>query len=113
NDDPYGASRPFDKNRTGLVFSEGAAVLVLEELKSAKARGANILAEIVGYGSTSDAFHSTAPHPEGLGAVLALEQALDDARLTPQDIHYINAHGTATAINDPMETKAVKQVFGE
>ncbi len=113
NDDPHGASRPFDKNRTGLVFSEGAAVLVLEELKSAKARGANILAEIVGYGSTSDAFHSTAPHPEGLGAVLALEQALDDARLTPQDIHYINAHGTATAINDPMETKAVKQVFGE
>ncbi len=113
NDDPHSASQPFDKNRTGLVFSEGAAVLVLEELETAKARGADILGEIVGYGTTSDAFHSTAPHPEALGAILALEQALEDAHLTPEDIHYINAHGTATAINDPMETKAVKKVFGE
>lgn len=113
NDTPDTASRPFDKNRTGLVFSEGAAVLVLEEMEMAKARGANILGEIVGYGSTSDAFHSTAPHPDALGAILAIEQALADARLNPEDVQYINAHGTATAINDPMETKAVKKVFGQ
>lgn len=113
NDNPTQASRPFDKNRSGLVFGEGAGVLVLESLEHAQARGANILAEIVGYGSTSDAYHSTAPHPESLGAILAIEQALADAKLTPQDIQYINAHGTATAINDPMETHAVKKVFGE
>jgi len=113
NDDPPTASRPFDRNRAGLVFGEGAGVLVLEELEHARARGANILAEIVGYGVTSDAFHMTAPHPDGLGASLALEQALRDARLSPQDIHYINAHGTATDLNDPMETRAVKRVFGE
>ncbi|MBZ0292870.1 MAG: beta-ketoacyl-ACP synthase II [Anaerolineae bacterium] len=113
NDNPSGASRPFDKNRTGLVFSEGAGVVVLEELETAKARGAEILAEIVGYGSSSDAFHTTAPHPEAIGAALALDQALKDAQLDPADIQYINAHGTATAINDPMETKAVKKVFGE
>lgn len=112
-DDPATASRPFDKNRTGLVFSEGAGVLVLEELESAKARGAEILAEIVGYGSTSDAFHSTAPDPEGKGATKAIRQALADARLNPTDIHYINAHGTATALNDVMETKAVKSAFGD
>ncbi len=113
NDDPVGASRPFDKDRTGLVFSEGGAVLVLEELESAKVRGANILAEIVGYGSTSDAFHVTAPDPEGKGASVAIQQALDDARLNVADIHYINAHGTATALNDVMETIAVKRVFRE
>lgn len=113
NDDPLHASRPFDKNRTGLVFGEGAGVLVLEDLEHAKARGANILAEIVGYGSTSDAFHVTAPDPEAKGATLAIQQALDDARLMPTDIHYISAHGTATALNDVMETKAVKKVFGE
>jgi 3-oxoacyl-[acyl-carrier-protein] synthase II len=113
NDDPTHASRPFDKNRTGLVFGEGAGVLVLEELEYAKARGANILAEIVGYGTTSDAFHVTAPDPEAKGATIAIQQALDDAKLTPQDIHYISAHGTATALNDVMETKAVKHVFGE
>ncbi len=113
NDDPAGASRPFDRNRSGLVFSEGAGVLVLEELETAKARGAHILAEIVGYGATSDAFHATAPDPEGKGASKALRQALADARLNPEDIDYINAHGTATALNDVMETKAVKQVFGE
>src|SRR5690606_34019287 len=110
---PAGASRPFDRNRSGLVFSEGAGVLVLEELETAKARGAHILAEIVGYGATSDAFHATAPDPEGKGASKALRQALADARLNPEDIDYINAHGTATALNDVMETKAVKQVFGE
>jgi 3-oxoacyl-[acyl-carrier-protein] synthase II len=113
NDDPTHASRPFDKNRTGLIFGEGAGVLVLEELEYAKARGANILAEIVGYGTTSDAFHVTAPDPEAKGATIAIQQALDDAKLTPQDIHYISAHGTATALNDVMETKAVKHVFGE
>lgn len=113
NDDPLHASRPFDKNRTGLVFGEGAGVMVLEELEFAKARGANIIAEIVGYGSTSDAFHVTAPDPDAKGAIVAIQQALDDARLTPKDIHYINAHGTATALNDVMETKAVKHVFGE
>lgn len=113
NDDPAHASRPFDKNRAGLVFGEGAGVLVLEELEHARARGASILAEIVGYGTTSDAFHLTAPHPEGLGASKALRLALDNARLRPEDIHYINAHGTATDLNDPMETAAVKRVFGE
>lgn len=113
NDDPEHASRPFDKDRTGLVFGEGAGVLVLEDLDYARARGAEILAEIVGYGATSDAFHLTAPHSEGTGASMAIEQALYDARLTPQDIQYINAHGTATDLNDPMETKAVKRVFGE
>jgi len=113
NEDPETASRPFDKNRTGLVFSEGAGVVVLEELEIAKARGANILAEIVGYGSTSDAFHSTAPDPEGKGAIKAIKQAMADARLNPTDIHYINAHGTSTSLNDVMETKAVKSVFGE
>lgn len=113
NDDPEHASRPFDKNRMGLVFSEGSAVLVLEELESARARGAHIYAEIVGYGSTSDAFHVTAPHPEAIGASQAIELALQDARLNPEDIDYINAHGTATALNDTMETKGVKRVFGE
>lgn len=113
NDDPEHASRPFDKNRLGLVFSEGAAVIVMEELETARARGANILGEIVGYGSTSDAFHITAPDPEAKGAAAALRLALEDARLNPTDIHYINAHGTATALNDVMETKAVKAVFGD
>lgn len=113
NDDPTHASRPFDKNRTGLVFGEGAGIMVLEELEFAKARGANILAEIVGYGTTSDAFHITAPEPEGMGASAAITAALADAKLTPQDIQYINAHGTGTSLNDTMETKAVKRVFGD
>lgn len=113
NDDPEHASRPFDKDRTGLVFGEGAGVLILEALESAKARGADILAELVGYGSTSDAFHTTAPEPEGVGATKAIQRALDDAKLNPTDIHYINAHGTATALNDVMETKAVKRAFGD
>jgi 3-oxoacyl-[acyl-carrier-protein] synthase II len=113
NDQPETASRPFDKNRSGLVFGEGAGVVVLEELEHAKKRGAHILAEIVGYGATSDAFHTTAPEPEGRGASAAIQQALQDARLNPTDIHYINAHGTSTALNDVMETKAVKRVFGD
>lgn len=113
NDDPDHASRPFDKNRTGLVFSEGAGVVILEELEFAKARGANILAEIVGYGATSDSYHVTAPDPDAKGASVAIQNALNDAQLSPTDIHYINAHGTATALNDVMETKAVKRIFGD
>lgn len=113
NDDPEHASRPFDKDRTGLVFSEGGGVVVLESLEHAQARGATILGEIVGYGSTSDAFHITAPDPQAGGAILAIQAALTDAGLNPEDIHYINAHGTATALNDVMETYAVKKVFGE
>lgn len=113
NDNPAGASRPFAKDRQGLVFAEGSGVLVLEELESAKARGATILAEMVGYGATSDAFHITAPHPEGIGAGLAIQAALDDAGLKPDAIDYINAHGTATELNDSMETRAVKRVFGD
>lgn len=113
NDNPSYASRPFSKDRPGLVFSEGSGIVILEELEAAKARGANIYAEIVGYGSTSDAFHITAPEPEGMGASAAIQLALDDAQVTPQDIDYINAHGTGTSLNDVMETKAVKRVFGE
>lgn len=113
NDDPKAAMRPFSKDREGLVFAEGAGVIVLEELETASARGAPILAELVGYGCTSDAFHVTAPEPEGRGASAAIKMALDDARINPEDVHYINAHGTATDLNDPMETKAVKRIFGE
>ncbi|MGB1287099.1 MAG: beta-ketoacyl-[acyl-carrier-protein] synthase family protein, partial [Aggregatilineales bacterium] len=113
NDNPEGAVRPFDKNRSGMVFGEGAGVIILEELASAKARGATILAEMTGYAATTDAFHRTAPEPEGRGAAEAIQRALDDAKLIPEDIDYINAHGTATALNDSMETKAVKHVFGD
>ncbi len=113
NDNPEGASRPFDRNRTGLVFSEGAGVVILEALETAQARGAEILAEIVGYGTTSDAFHTTAPEPDGRGAAEAISQALGDAQLNPEDIDYINAHGTGTALNDVSETKAVKRALGE
>lgn len=113
NDDPATAIRPFDKNRTGLVFGEGAGVMVLEELEMAKARGAPILGEIVGYGTASDAFHITAPDPNARGAAVAIRAALRDARLSPDDIDYINAHGTATALNDPMEARALHLVFGD
>ncbi len=112
NDDPEHAVRPFDKNRTGLVFSEGGAVIALEELEHAKARGANILAEVIGYGATSDAFHITAPEPEGRGAAAAIHYALADAGIVPEQVQYINAHGTGTGLNDVMETKAVKEAFG-
>ncbi len=111
--DPAWACRPFTKNRPGLIFGEGAGVVALEELEHAKARGANILAELVGYGSTADSYHITAPEPEGIGASEALKEALSDAKLTIDDIDYINAHGTGTGLNDKMETKAVKRVFGE
>jgi 3-oxoacyl-[acyl-carrier-protein] synthase II len=112
NDAPDTAVRPFSKDRAGLVFGEGAGVVVLEELEFAKARGANILAEVVGYGVTSDSFHVTAPDPEGIGATNAILGALADSGLNPTDIDYINAHGTATSLNDAMETKAVKRAFG-
>lgn len=111
NDDPQTASRPFDKNRDGFVMGEGAGILVLESLDSALARGAHIYAEIAGYGSTADAYHITAPAPEGEGAQRSMKQAIKDAGLVPDDVDYINAHGTSTAFNDKFETTAVKAVF--
>ena len=113
NDDPSHASRPFDKDRDGFVMSEGSGVLVLEEMEHAKKRGATILAEMGGYGATCDANHLTAPHPQGRGAIRALQIALETAGLTPTDIDYVNAHGTSTPINDPIETMAIKAVFGD
>ncbi|MBI4309572.1 MAG: beta-ketoacyl-ACP synthase II [Candidatus Omnitrophica bacterium] len=113
NDEPSKASRPFDLNRDGFVMAEGAGVVILEGLEFAKARGANILAELAGYGRTSDAYHITAPHEEGLGAIKAMEYALKDAGFMPADIDYINAHGTSTKLNDQIETLAIKKVFGD
>ncbi len=112
NDDPQHASRPFDAQRDGFVMSEGAGVLVLEELEHAKKRGANIIAELVGYGATADAYHITSPAPDGAGAAEAMRSALRHANLKPEDIDYINAHGTSTPLNDKFETAAIKSVFG-
>ena len=112
NDAPQRASRPFDKERDGFVLAEGAGIVVLEELEHAKKRGATIYAELLGVGSTADAHHITSPHPEGAGAKRAMILALKDARLDPQDIQYINAHGTSTPQGDIAETKAMKEVFG-
>ena len=111
NDDPQRASRPFDQDRDGFVMGEGAAVLVLESEEHARRRGANLLCELAGYGASGDAYHMTAPCVDGEGAARAMRRALDDARLTPADVQYINAHGTSTPAGDPAEVQAVKSVF--
>ena len=113
NDDPQGASRPFDATRDGFVMGEGAGILILEDLDFARARGAKILAELVGYGSTADAYHVTEPAPGGEGLVRAMRRALQKADLRPDQIDYINAHGTSTPFNDRTETQAIKTYFGE
>ncbi len=113
NDDPLSASRPFSASRDGFVIGEGAGCLVLEEFSHAQARGAHIYAEVVGAGMSGDAYHMTASHPEGLGAKLVMRQALDDAGMKPEDIDYINTHGTSTSVGDTSEVKAIKEVFGD
>ena len=113
NDDPKTASRPFDKNRDGFVMGEGSGILILETLESAQKRGAHIYAEIIGYGSTGDAYHITSPAEGGEGAARAMKQAIEDAGLSPDEVDYINAHGTSTDMNDKYETAAIKTVFGD
>lgn len=113
NDAPEKASRPFDKDRDGFVMGDGSGVVVLEELEHAKKRGAKIYAEIIGVGMSDDAYHMAAPHPEGDGAALALELALDDAQINKEDVDYINTHGTSTPVGDIVEVKAIKKTFGD
>ena len=113
NEEPAKASRPFDMERDGFIIAEGGGIIILEELNHALERGADIYAEIIGYGMSSDAYHFTAPDPEGIGPSLCMEVALKDAGLNPNDIDCINAHGTSTPLNDVSETKAIKSVFGD
>ena len=113
NNEPEAASRPFDLERDGFVLGEGASMVVLEEYEHAKQRGATIYGEIAGYGTTADAFRITDTHPEGRGATSCINMALADAGMKPEDIHYVNAHGTSTTVNDKVETLAIKQAFGE
>ena len=113
NDDPQAASRPFDSGRDGFVLGEGAGLVVLESLEHAEKRGANVLAELAGYGASSDAHHVTQPHPEGEGAARAMKWAIEDAKLRPENVDYINAHGTSTPLNDKFETIAMKRMYGD
>lgn len=113
NDNPQQASRPFDRERDGFVLGEGAGMLILEELEHAKNRGAQIYGEVVGYGSTADAYRITDIHPEGRGATACINMAVADARISAEDVDYVNAHGTSTAVNDRVETMAIRQSLGE
>ena len=113
NDSPQSASRPFDLDRDGFVLGEGSGALILEEYEHAVKRGANIYAEVIGSGMSADAYHMTAPHPEGLGAMNTMLSALDDANITPADVDYVNVHGTSTPLGDVAEVKAIQSVFGE
>jgi 3-oxoacyl-[acyl-carrier-protein] synthase II len=113
NDDPKTASRPYDKDRDGFVLGEGAGTVVIEEYEHAKRRGAKIYAEIIGGGASADAYHITAPHPDGLGAMLAMKSAIEEAGLKPEDVDHINTHGTSTPVGDIAEPKAIVSLFGE
>lgn len=113
NDEPLKASRPFDRDRDGFVLAEGSGIIILEALDHALERGATIYAEVIGYGLTGDAFHIAAPAPEGEGMARCMQMAVDDAGIRPEEVDYINAHGTSTDLNDKFETQAIKTVFGE